>query len=269
MLLPERAAHLRRLFLSGDHRPRNGRDGSRRHGGRTGPHHAGEAGHADATLPHAGQGPGRDGSAGGSDAGGIQRQDRRTRNAARETGSRARPDHGPARGRPAGCAAHHPAQRRQSQEGDRSEEFMKLHQLALFLENKLGHLLDPCKRLASAGINIRTLSVADTQQFGILRLIVSDWQKARDVLQDAGYVTTATEVVAVEVPDRPGGLAEVLDALETCEINIEYMYAFTFGRAGRAVIIFRFDKPDEAITRLQASGINVVESIEVYNRIEA
>ncbi|MFB3829518.1 MAG: ACT domain-containing protein [Bryobacteraceae bacterium] len=146
---------------------------------------------------------------------------------------------------------------------------MKLHQLSLFLENKPGQLLDPCKRLASAGINIRTLSVADTQQFGILRLIVSDWQKARTVLQEAGYVTTATEVVAVEVPDRPGGLAEVLEALENCEVNIEYMYAFTFGRADRAVIIFRFDRPDEAIARLQAAGINVVESIEVYNRIEA
>ena len=85
---------------------------------------------------------------------------------------------------------------------------MKIHQLSLFLENKPGHLVEPCRLLADAGINIRTLSVADTQQFGILRMIVSDWQKATAILKDAGCVVNVTEVLAVEVPDRPGGLAE-------------------------------------------------------------
>jgi len=145
---------------------------------------------------------------------------------------------------------------------------MKLHQLSLFLENKPSQLTEPCHLLAESGIDIRTLTLADTEQFGILRLIVSDWEQASRVLQDAGYVVNVTEVVAVEVPDRPGGLAELLSAFENTDTNIEYMYAFTFGRADTAVLIFRFDKPDAAIAQLQAAGINVVGSAEVCRRIE-
>ena len=146
---------------------------------------------------------------------------------------------------------------------------MKLHQLSVFLENKPGQMAEPCRVLACAGINIRTLTLADTQQFGILRMIVSDWQKGADLLKDAGYVVNVAEVVAVEVPDRPGGLAEVVKTFERTEININYMYAFPFGRGeDRAVLIFRFDKPDAAIERLQEAGINVVGSVEVYNRID-
>ena len=141
---------------------------------------------------------------------------------------------------------------------------MKIHQLSLFLENKPGHLAEPWRLLAREGVNIRTLSVADTAQFGILRLIISDWQKANDVLKSAGYAVNVTEVLAVEVSDRPGGLAEILEVFEHGPINIEYMYAFTFGRQAKAVLIFRFDKTDEAIARLQPAGINVVESVEVY-----
>ncbi len=142
---------------------------------------------------------------------------------------------------------------------------MKIHQLSLFLENKPGHLVEPMRLLAREGVDIRTLSVADTQQFGILRMIVSDWPRAIALLQDAGFVVKVNEVLAVEVPDRPGGLAEVLQLFETGAINIEYLYAFPFARGDRAVIIFRFDKPDQAIERLRAAGINVVDSVEVYN----
>jgi hypothetical protein len=144
---------------------------------------------------------------------------------------------------------------------------MKLQQLSLFLENRPGQLIEPCRVLSQAGINIRTLSLADTERFGILRLIVSDWKKAQDALEHAGYVVNTTEVVAVEVADRPGGLEEVIEAFDRNHINIEYMYAFTFGREDRAVLIFRVDAPDEAVERLQAGGINVVGSLEVYNRI--
>ncbi len=144
---------------------------------------------------------------------------------------------------------------------------MKLQQLSLFLENRPGQLVEPCRLLAGAGVDIRTLSLADTERFGILRLIVSDWQKACAVLRGAGYVANTTEVVAVEVPDRPGGLAEVVGLFENSDINIEYMYAFTFGRRDQAVLIFRFDKPDAAIGKLQSAGMNVVGSVEVYNRI--
>ena len=146
---------------------------------------------------------------------------------------------------------------------------MKIHQLSLFLENKPGQMLGPCRLLAKGGVNIRTLTLADTQRFGILRLIVSDWQQGLKLLRDAGYVVNDTEVVAVEVSDRPGGLAQVLEVLEERPINIEYMYAFTFGRENKAVLIFRFDQPDAAIPLLQAAGINVLASAEVYRGLEA
>jgi len=140
---------------------------------------------------------------------------------------------------------------------------MKIQQISLFLENKPGQLTEPCRILAKEGINIRTLSLADTQEFGILRLIVSDSGKAAGILEGAGYVVKVTEVVAIEVPDRPGGLTGVLELFESSEVNIEYMYAFTFGRSGRAILIFRFDNPDAAIARLQAAGINVVGDVEL------
>lgn len=142
---------------------------------------------------------------------------------------------------------------------------MKIKQLSLFLENKPGRLVEPCRLLAQAGIDIRTLSLADTQQFGILRLIVSDWQKAAALLQEAGYACKATEVLAVEVPDRPGGLAGILQIFDNSGVNIEYMYAFPFGKSGQAVLIFRFDDPDKAMERLQAAGVNVLAGVEIYN----
>ncbi|MFB3777180.1 MAG: amino acid-binding protein [Bryobacteraceae bacterium] len=142
---------------------------------------------------------------------------------------------------------------------------MKIQQLSLFLENKPGHLLEPCRLLADAGVNIRTLTLADTQQFGILRMIVSDPAKATAVLKEKGYVVAVTEVLAVEVPDSPGGLAHMLETIAGSSVNIEYMYAFTFGRQGKAVLIFRFDDPDQAMTHLQRGGINVIDSVEIYN----
>ena len=144
---------------------------------------------------------------------------------------------------------------------------MKIHQLSLFLENQPGQMIEPCRLLARAGINIRTLSLADTRQFGILRLIVSDWQNAAVLLENAGYVVNVTEVVAIEVGDEPGALVNLMAVFENTAINIEYMYAFPFGRQDRAVLIFRFDQPDAAIARLQAAGINVVDSVDVYNKV--
>ncbi len=145
---------------------------------------------------------------------------------------------------------------------------MKIHQLSLFLENKPGQMTGPCRLLAREGVNIRTLSLADTQQFGILRLIVSEWKRGAELLEEAGYVVNVTEVVAVEVPDRPGGLAAILEAMDNSVVNIEYMYAFPFGRDGKAVLIFRFDQPDAAIELLRAASISVVQSVEVYSPIE-
>ena len=135
---------------------------------------------------------------------------------------------------------------------------MKITQLSIFAENKPGHLTAPCRALADAGVNIRALSLADTRRYGILRMIVSDPLTAQKVLEQAGFIVKATEVVAVEVPDRPGGLAQILAALADTSINIEYMYAFPFGRGENAVLIFRFDNPDVAIKQLQAAGVSMM-----------
>ncbi|NLV43724.1 MAG: ACT domain-containing protein [Candidatus Hydrogenedentes bacterium] len=145
---------------------------------------------------------------------------------------------------------------------------MKIHQLSMFLENKPGRLSEPCRVLAEAGINILTLSVADTQQFGILRLIVRDWEKAKEVLEASGCVVNVTEVVATEVEDRPGGLTAILDIIESAGLNIEYMYAFTFRSEDKAVIVFRFDNPDLAIAALQAKSINIIGGVELYERVK-
>ena len=145
---------------------------------------------------------------------------------------------------------------------------MKIHQLSMFLENKPGRLSEPCRILADAGINILTLSLADTQQFGTLRLIVRDWQRAKEALEKSGAVVNITEVVATEVEDTPGGLAHVLESIEAARINIEYMYAFTFRNGDKATLVFRFDKPDAAIEALKAKGINVINDVELYNLTE-
>ena len=145
---------------------------------------------------------------------------------------------------------------------------MKLTQLSVFLENKPGRLSKPCSILAGAGINILTLSLADTQQFGILRLVVRDWEKAKKVLQEAGFVVNVTEVVAIEVNDRPGGLQEVLEVIEKAAINVEYIYAFTSKKEDKAIIVFRFEKPDQAIEHLASRCIKVMESVELFKRVE-
>jgi hypothetical protein len=140
---------------------------------------------------------------------------------------------------------------------------MKIMQLSLFVENKPGHLLAPCRLLADNHVDLRALSVADTQQFGVLRLIVAEPEKAAVLLDRNGFVVKMTEVLAVEVEDRPGGLARVLAAIDGSPLNIEYMYAFPFGHDDRAVLIFRFDDPDVAIARMQAAGINVLSSSQI------
>lgn len=140
---------------------------------------------------------------------------------------------------------------------------MKIQQLSVFCENRPGHLSEPIRLLAQAGIDLRALTLADTQKFGILRLITRDWQRAKELLEAAGSVVTVTEVIAVEVPDRPGGLAEVLQRLDGSGINIEYMYAFPYVRGERAVLVFRFDDTDGAIRRLTEGGIRVLERTEL------
>jgi hypothetical protein len=146
---------------------------------------------------------------------------------------------------------------------------MKLQQLSVFLENRPGSLSGPCRALADAQINLMTLSLADTQQFGILRLMVRDSGRARQILEARGMVVKVTEVVAVEVPDRPGGLADLLDVFERCGINVEYMYAFTVKQENRGLLVFRFQDPDAAIAALRAAHVSVIDEVELFRRCEA
>jgi len=141
---------------------------------------------------------------------------------------------------------------------------MKIHQLSVFLENKPGQLRAACAEAARAGINIVTLSLADTEQFGILRLIVQDWQKAKATFERAGFVVKVTEVLAIEVADEPGGLSHILEIVDRAGLNIEYMYAFTERRQGRAALVFRFENPDAAQQVLKATGINVLRDVELF-----
>jgi hypothetical protein len=141
---------------------------------------------------------------------------------------------------------------------------MKVKQLSLFLENKPGSLSRPIQLLAKAKFNILALSVADTQQFGILRLILADWERALEVLENKGFVAKVTDMVAIEVTNAPGGLAAILAALEKTHVNLEYMYGFTQRKEGRGLLVFRFDDPDRAIEALRKKGINPVHSVELF-----
>jgi len=144
---------------------------------------------------------------------------------------------------------------------------MKIQQISLFAENKPGHIAAPTRLLAQEGIDIRALYLADSEEYGILRMIVTDWQKAAQLLEAHGFVVKVTEVLAVEVDDRPGGLADVLDALDgTAGINIEYMYAFPNLSRDQAILIFRFADLDAAIEHLQAAGINLLTSEELLKK---
>jgi hypothetical protein len=119
--------------------------------------------------------------------------------------------------------------------------------------------------LKDSGINIRALSLADTSDFGILRLIVDDVNKAKKVLNENGFAVGRTHVIAVEVPDKPGGLHSILELLTREGINVEYMYAFVERSGENAVIIFRFDNIDQAIEVLLKAGFTVLKGEQVYN----
>ena len=141
---------------------------------------------------------------------------------------------------------------------------MKVEQISIFLENKSGRLAEVTRILGENGVNIRALSLADTTDFGILRIIVNDTEKAKDVLKKNNFTVGKTEVIAVEVPDNPGGLAGILDILKSENLNVEYMYAFVERSGEDAVIIFRFDEIDRAIKVLGEKGVTVLPGEKVY-----
>lgn len=142
---------------------------------------------------------------------------------------------------------------------------MKVKQISIFLENKAGRLAEVTRILGEGQVNIRALSLADTTDFGILRLIVNDNTRALKILKDNGFTVGETEVIAVEVPDRPGGLAGILAILADGGMNVEYMYAFVERSGENAIIIFRFDDIDAAISLLQLRGVKVLPGEVVYS----
>jgi len=140
---------------------------------------------------------------------------------------------------------------------------MKVEQISIFIENKSGRLAEVSGTLGKAGVNIRALSLADTSDFGILRLIVNDPDKAFKVLREKNFTVSKTVVIGVEVPDTPGGLSSILQILDNNKVNVEYMYAFVERSGDNAVIIFRFDNIDEAIKVLNDNGIRILEGSKI------
>lgn len=143
---------------------------------------------------------------------------------------------------------------------------MFVKQLSLFMENRAGRLAAACEALAGVDVNILALSLADTADFGILRLIVNDPDAGHDALKKAGFTVVTNDVLAVEVEDVPGGLANILKVLQQKKVNVEYMYAFSSVRTNRAALIFRFEDSAAAIKCLQSAGIGVMNRIDVLGK---
>lgn len=143
---------------------------------------------------------------------------------------------------------------------------MKVPQVSVFLENRRGRLHEACQALSRAGINLITLALADTADFGVMRFIVAEPTKAAQVLKENGFTAIVNDVLAIEVPDRPGGLAEILEVLDAGGMNIEYIYAFAQTTGSRAVLVFRFSDPDAAIEVLQKAGINMLRRIDLLTQ---
>jgi hypothetical protein len=142
---------------------------------------------------------------------------------------------------------------------------MKVKQISIFLENKKGRLYEAIDTLAKAKINIRALSIADTSEFGILRLIVPEPDKAKEALEKSGFTVRENNVIAIGVSDQPGGLSEALKILNDAQINVEYLYAFVEKTARKAVVVIRTEKADAAVKALKDSGVTVLSAKEIYN----
>jgi hypothetical protein len=140
-----------------------------------------------------------------------------------------------------------------------------VEQISVFLENKAGRLAEVTRILSEAQINIRALSLADTSDFGILRLIVNNNEKAKRELRANGFTVGKTDVVAVEVSDRPGGLHYILQVLQQADVNVEYMYAFVQQSGTNAVLIFRFDNLEAALRLLKENNVKVIKGEQLYS----
>ena len=137
-------------------------------------------------------------------------------------------------------------------------------QISVFLENKAGRLSHVTRVLGDAGINIRALSIADTSDFGILRIIVNDPARAYRILKDASFTVSETEVIAVQVSDTPGGLAAVLEQMSESNLNIEYLYAFLGTSENDALVVFKVEDIDKAYATFKEKGIKFIDEKQLY-----
>ncbi|MDR0909201.1 MAG: ACT domain-containing protein [Spirochaetaceae bacterium] len=136
---------------------------------------------------------------------------------------------------------------------------MSIKQISVFLENDTGRLAAVTKVIADAGVNLRAISIADTADFGILRLIVDKVTDAQDALAKAGFTTRLSDVVAVEVEDRPGSLSDVMSLFQRFEVNIEYLYASLEGTEGKAVVIFKLQNLELGLKIIKEHGIKMAD----------
>ena len=139
-----------------------------------------------------------------------------------------------------------------------------IQQFSVFVENKQGKMAELTRLIADAGIDLRSLSLADTRDFGILRIIVNKPAETDVLLSENGWTFKVTPVIGVKVPDVPGGVATVLETLDKANVNVEYMYAFVNRKPGEADTIFRVDNDEAALNALSASGIEIVTPQEAY-----
>ena len=142
---------------------------------------------------------------------------------------------------------------------------MKIKQLSIFLQNKMGSLSKPLEVLSDADVNIRAMCMADTSEFGILRLVVDNPLKGKEVLEESNFLVKITEIIGVEMNDAPGGLTHVLKVIKDSGIDLEYLYAFTHDKAGKAILLLHADDIDRLITALEKNNITIVSTKEVYN----
>ena len=140
---------------------------------------------------------------------------------------------------------------------------MFIKQLSVFMENKAGRMAEISRILASGGVNIRALSVADTTGFGILRLIVDDPEKAERVCRAAGLTTALTDAIAISMADRPGGFADVMETVAEAQISVEYMYAFVSRKKDSAFVILRVDDNGKAVELMKNGGFSVLQEAEI------
>ena len=140
---------------------------------------------------------------------------------------------------------------------------MKIAQISVFLENRKGRLFEVCSLLGAGSVNIRALTIAETESFGVLRIVVDKTKEALKLLSEKGFVANLTDVVAVEVGDQPGGLATVLKVFNDNDVNIEYMYGFVEKFSDKALLVFRFEDAEQAQKILTANDIKVVTQSEI------